>query len=93
MQLKQLRPSELTVQDVLECFPSSSLRPYQKETVEHMVEAFKSGKKCVILTAPTGFGKSYVNASFTSVTRSFYATPQLALIDQMLRDPSLRGRF
>jgi Rad3-related DNA helicase len=58
-----------------------------------MVEAFKSGKKCVILTAPTGFGKSYVNASFTSVTRSFYATPQLALIDQMLRDPSLRGRF
>ena len=93
VQLKQLRPSELTVQDVLECFPSSSLRPYQKETVEHMVEAFSSGKKCVILTAPTGFGKSYVNASFTSVTRSFYATPQLALIDQMLRDPSLRGRF
>ena len=93
VQLKQLRPSELTVQDVLECFPSSSLRPYQKETVEHMVEAFKSGKKCVILTAPTGFGKSYVNASFTSVTHSFYATPQLALIDQMLRDPSLRSRF
>lgn len=93
VQLKQLRPSELTVQDVLECFPSSSLRPYQKETIEHMVEAFKSGKKCVILTAPTGFGKSYVNASFASVTRSFYATPQLALIDQMLRDPSLRSRF
>jgi len=93
VQLKQLRPSELTVQDVLECFPSSSLRPYQKETVEHMVEAFKSGKKCVILTAPTGFGKSYVNASFASVTRSFYATPQLALIDQMLRDPTLRSRF
>jgi len=69
------------------------LRPYQKETIEHMVEAFKSGKKCVILTAPTGFGKSYVNASFASVTRSFYATPQLALIDQMLRDPSLRSRF
>ncbi len=92
-QLKQLRPSELTVQDVLECFPSSSLRPYQKETVKHVVEAFKSGKKCVILTAPTGFGKSYVNASFTSVARSFYATPQLALIDQMLRDPSLRSRF
>ena len=93
VQLKQLRPSELTVQDVLECFPSRSLRPYQKETIEHMVEAFKSGKKCVILTAPTGFGKSYVNASFASVTRSFYATPQLALIDQMLRDPSLRSRF
>jgi len=93
VQLKQLRPSELTVQDVLECFPSSSLRRYQKEIIEAAVQAFSSGKKCVILTAPTGFGKSYVNASFTSVTRSFYATPQLALIDQMLRDQSLRSRF
>jgi Rad3-related DNA helicase len=93
VQLKQLRPSELTVQDVLECFPSSSLRQYQKEIIEAAVQAFSSGKKCVILTAPTGFGKSYVNASFASVTRSFYATPQLALIDQVLRDPSLRSRF
>jgi Rad3-related DNA helicase len=93
VQLKQLRPSELTVQDVLECFPSSSLRRYQKEIIEAAVQAFSSGKKCVILTAPTGFGKSYVNASLASVTRSFYATPQLALIDQMLRDPSLRSRF
>ena len=76
-----------------ERFPSSSLRRYQKETIERMVEAFASGKKCVILTAPTGFGESYVNSSFTSVTRSFYATPQLALIDQMLRDSALRGRF
>jgi Rad3-related DNA helicase len=93
VQLKQLRPSEFTVQDVLECFPSSSLRRYQKEIIEAAVQAFSSGKKCVILTAPTGFGKSHVNASFASVTRSFYATPQLALIDQMLRDPSLRSRF
>jgi len=69
------------------------LIPYQKETVERIVEAFNSGKKCVVLTAPTGFGESYVNASFTSVTRSLYATPQLALIDQMLRDQSLKSRF
>ena len=88
-----IQPRELTTREVLRRFPSSSLRPHQKETVEHIVEAFNSGKKCVILTAPTGFGKSYVNSSFTSVTRSFYATPQLALIDQMLRDQSLRGRF
>ena len=88
-----MTPQELTAREVLKQFPSSSLRPYQKETIERIVEAFKSGMKCVILTAPTGFGKSYVNASFTSLTRSFYATPQLALIDQMLRDQSLRSRF
>ena len=88
-----MQPRELTTREVLRRFPSGSLRPYQKKTVERIVEAFNSGKKCVILTAPTGFGKSYVNSSFTSVTRSFYATPQLALIDQMLRDPSLRERF
>jgi len=86
-------PSELTSREVLKCFPSSSLRPFQRETIERIVEAFNSGKRCVILTAPTGFGESYVNASFTSITRSFYATPQLALIDQMLRDRSLRNRF
>ncbi len=88
-----MQPSELTVRDALEYFPSRSLRPYQKETIEQIVDAFSSGKKCVILTAPTGFGKSYVNASFTSLTRSFYATPQLALISQMLNDRFLRDRF
>jgi superfamily II DNA or RNA helicase len=88
-----MQPQELTTREVLGCFPSTSLRPYQKETVERIVEAFSSGEKCVILTAPTGFGKSYVNTSFTSATRSFYATPQLALIDQMLTDRSLKDRF
>ena len=88
-----VQPQELTTREVLSRFPSRSLRPYQKETVERIVEAFNSGKKCVILTAPTGFGKSYVNTSFTSATRSFYATPQLALVDQMLRDQSLNDRF
>ncbi|MFH0849155.1 MAG: helicase C-terminal domain-containing protein, partial [archaeon] len=57
------------------------------------VEAFRSGKKCVILAAPTGFGKSYVNAAFASVSRSFYSTPQLVLMNQIMRDPFLKNRF
>jgi len=93
LQMKQLSPEELTLRDVLECFPSSPLRPYQEKILENVVQAFNSGKRCVVLAAPTGFGKSYVNASFTSVTRSFYTTPQLALIDQMLREPVLVDRF
>jgi ATP-dependent DNA helicase DinG len=86
-------PSDLDMDDVLDNFPSPSLREYQKEIVADVVEAFKTGKRCFILAAPTGFGKSYVNAAFCSVTKSFYATPQLVLIDQILRDPFLRSIF
>jgi len=85
--------SELTANDVLNNFPTNSLRPYQKEIITGIVEAFRTGKKCVILAAPTGFGKSYVNAAFCSVTHSFYATPQLVLIDQIMNDPLLNSRF
>jgi len=93
VQLKEINPNQLTPQDVLDLFPSRTFREHQKETITKMVEAFTSGIKCILLVAPTGAGKSYVNASFTSATRSFYATPQLALIDQIMRDPLLEKRF
>ncbi len=86
-------PTELTKKDVLNNFPSQSMRPYQKEIICEAVEAFQTGKKCIIVAAPTGFGKSYVNATFSSATQSFYTTPQLALIDQIMRDSSLRSLF
>jgi len=91
--LKEINPNQLTPQDVLDLFPSRTFRQHQKETITKMVEAFTSGVKCILLVAPTGAGKSYVNAAFTSATRSFYATPQLALIDQIMRDPFLEKRF
>jgi Rad3-related DNA helicase len=84
---------ELTVNDVLDNFPTHSFRAYQKEIVSQAVDAFRTGKRCIILAAPTGFGKSYVNAAFASVTRSFYATPQLALIDQIMGDRYLQSIF
>lgn len=86
-------PNELTGNIVLKHFPSPNLRPYQSEIITGIVDAFRSGKKCAILAAPTGFGKSYVNAAFASTTRSFYATPQLSLIDQIMNDQYLNGRF
>lgn len=89
----QKHPSELTEKDILDRFPSESMRLYQKETICKAVEAFQTGKKCIILVAPTGFGKSYVNAAFSSAIKSFYTTPQLALIDQIIRDPLLRLQF
>jgi len=84
---------DLSVDDVLSHFPSPTFRRYQKEVIAATVQAYHSGKKCVIVAAPTGFGKSYLAAAFTSVTKSFYVTPQLALIDQLTADLNLRGRF
>jgi len=85
--------SELSADDVLSRFPGPKFRRYQREVINAAVQAYHSGKKCVIVVAPTGAGKSYINASLTSVTKSFYVTPQLALIDQLLSDPNLKGRF
>jgi ATP-dependent DNA helicase DinG len=86
-------PSELNIRDVLAHFPSKSMRKYQKEIMIDIVDAFQTGKRCIILSAPTGFGKSYVNATFCSIIDSFYTTPQLALIEQILKDPLIGSRF
>ena len=97
IQPKHLNPqvaiSELTPKHVLELFPSPDLRSYQEEIITRIVSVFVSGKRCVIVAAPTGFGKSYVNAAFASAVRSFYATPQIALINQIQNDPRLSGMF
>jgi hypothetical protein len=47
----------------------------------------------VLLDAPTGFGKSPVNATFCRASdTAFYTTPQLTLIDQLIRD-KLVGQY
>ncbi|HXZ90812.1 MAG TPA: ATP-dependent DNA helicase [Candidatus Dormibacteraeota bacterium] len=84
---------DLSVDDVINQFPSPRFRRYQREAIAATIQAYRSGKKCVIIVAPTGFGKSYLAAAFTSITKSFYVTPQLALIDQLISDPNLRARF
>ena len=83
-----MNPRDLTSGTVLENFPSPDLRAYQKEIIVRIVEEFQAGKKCIILAAPTGFGKSYLNTAFASVTRSFYRWELLS------RSPSraLHGR-
>lgn len=80
-------------EEVLKYFPAPQFRKYQKEVIEKMAELFESDVKCIFLEAPTGFGKSYVNATFCAYWRSFYATPQLSLIDQMRNDYFLQGYF
>lgn len=83
----------ITENEVLKAFPANTFRKYQKETVLKIANAFNSGVKCVLLDAPTGSGKSYINATFCRLMQSFYCTPQLTLIDQLKADKNLNGVF
>lgn len=83
----------LTPEEVLGAFPAPEFRPYQKATVLKIAEYFNSGIKIVVLEAPTGSGKSYVNTTFCRLFRSYYATPQLTLINQIKRDPLIMFDF
>ena len=78
---------------MLDAFPAPKFRKYQKETLKAMANAFNSGYKAILLEAPTGAGKSILNATFCSLWKSFYTTPQLALIDQIRRDKYIRDCF
>ena len=79
-------------EEVLKLFPAPSFRKYQKDAIIKINEAFNSGVRLVLLEAPTGFGKSMVNTTFCLAYQpSFYVTPQLNLIDQMVNDPYLKG--
>ena len=75
--------------EILRLFPKPTFRPYQEKTIKRMADHFETGGKVVLLEAPTGFGKSAVNTAFARYYNSFYATPQLALIDQIKADKDL----
>jgi len=83
----------ITPEEAIKLFPAPTFRRYQKEVVKRIAEAFSSGIRCILVEAPTGFGKSYVNATFCRYYKSFYATPQLTLIDQILNDKYLKNIF
>jgi Rad3-related DNA helicase len=83
----------ITEQEALAAFPAPTFRPYQKATIKKIVECLNTGVRCILLDAPTGSGKSYINTTFARViTPCFYATPQLSLIDQIKSDP-LIGKY
>lgn len=72
-------------------------RNYQRESIEKIINYFDRGMKLVMYSAPTGAGKSIVNASVAEGYKSsYYVTGNLALQDQLLRDfdfiADIRGR-
>src|SRR6266849_578372 len=51
------------------CFPMLDLRPYQNEALQKVYQAYKAGKRRVIVSLPTGTGKTVVFAHFPKVLR------------------------
>ena len=73
-------------------------RPKQKETLKAAIEAIESGYSNVLIDAPVGFGKTIVNYKIAEYLnrkygyKAFYTTPQIALIEQIERDPLIGNR-
>lgn len=65
-------------------------RPKQADVIRAALKAFSYGFKNVLIDAAVGFGKSIVNYCIARKFRNaIYTTPQVALLDQIERDPLL----
>ena len=81
---------DLSEESVLRLFPYQSYRPYQKDTIKAIVRGFNAGKRVILLDSPTGSGKSGINMTVARAFQStFYTTPQVTLVEQILHDPYL----
>lgn len=70
-----------------EYFPLDEFREGQREVIEYALNAFDSGKKFVILEAPTGAGKSVIGLTLARFfERSYYITIQKILQSQIMED-------
>ncbi len=66
------------------------LRPYQVESIAQVRSAIRSGKRRIMLTVPTGGGKTFTAASIIASAlekgrRSLFVAHRLELIDQTVR--------
>lgn len=68
-------------------FPMQQYRDGQKEAIEFAAKAFNSGKRIVIIEAPTGSGKSAVAMTLADMVHSaYYLTITKILQDQLTAD-------
>ena len=73
-----------------EIFPFDVPRNGQREIIEKIINAYNSGKKYVILNAPTGTGKSIIGYSIARYFKSAYIlTSQKVLQEQYYNDLSI----
>jgi ATP-dependent DNA helicase DinG len=68
-------------------FPFKTYRKGQREAIDKARDAFKKGKRFVVIEAPTGSGKSAVAVTFAREAKSSYVlTAQKILQEQYVRD-------
>lgn len=68
-------------------FPFPIFRTHQRETIQRIIQAFKQGKKFVVVEAPTGSGKSPIALTVSRIAKeSYILTPQKILQDQYMKD-------
>ena len=88
--IKNLDPAEsakLDLEETSKQFPYASYRPGQRAALEAARDAFKRGKKFVVIEAPTGAGKSGIAVTLAREAKNAYIlTGQKLLQDQYVRD-------
>lgn len=69
-------------------FPFSKIRDEQRQAIEFALNAFSSGKRFVVLEAPTGVGKSAIGVTIARAmqTDAYILTTQKVLQDQYTSD-------
>ena len=60
----------ISADEYLNNFPHGTFRNNQDNVIKQICEAFNSGYKCIILEAPTGFGKSAIAITIARTLRS-----------------------
>lgn len=85
-----------TLETLLESFPFIKVREGQREALEMIAAAYDSGKRFVIIEAPTGSGKSGIAKAVTQAFGGYILTPQKMLTRQYVEGfpdiAELRGR-
>ena len=85
---------ELDKRSLKRFFPMPTYRPGQKEAIESILNAFNSGKKVVLVEAPTGSGKSAIAYAVAQYFRySYWLTIQKILQDQIIGDFGENGKY
>lgn len=75
------------IKEIEEKFIFDEFRDGQKECIEKILNAFDSGKRFVILEAPTGSGKSVIGMTISKFFNdAYYLTIQKILQDQLIKD-------
>lgn len=77
----------MTDENFKKCFPFPTERPKQRKIIDTVEKCFNSGKKLVILCAPTAIGKSAIAMTLAKYYGDSYVlTSQKSLQDQYMND-------